>query len=372
MSTEIQTFGKDYLIHIVKSGSCVVFIGPEFLKVQEQSFQKYFLGRLREENKGIKYFYPKDNLLVFNSPTSKNMLPFQFEKILKSMPNVDLQSVEKLAKIPLPFFVSINPDDFLYQTLKKWGYDKARMAYYRGRQHGNEPIETEPTIEEPLIYNLFGSFKEYQSMILDYSDMHNFLQTIFKMPEWGLPPVVSKRLQDAGIFVFLGFDFNKWYTQLLLKIIRKDEQTVILNNDPNLDASIKDFLVQGFEVGFLDTEHDNMLDALIEAFEQPDSGVALRRPRAPKSPEETSAERVRSLVSGNKIAEALDFLESISKGFEQILNDLTLQRSRFNQLKQEAERNTITTEEYNVSMNDFKGDILSMSESICKETQSQP
>ena len=379
MVSEIQLFGKDYLSDSIVSGSCVVFIGPDFLRVKahetpdavkipEQSFQQYFIGRLQNENKGIKYYYPKDGLLVFDSPAKKNLLQFQFNSILKSMPPVDLKQIEKLAKIPISFFLSINPDDFLFDTLKSWGYNP-RIEYYRGRQHGNITIDKEPTIEEPLIYNLFGSLKEYQSMILDYGDMHNFLQTIFKMPEWGLPPMVSKKIQDASTFIFLGFDFNKWYTQLLLKIIRKDEQTVILNEDPMLDSTVKDFLVQGFEVGFLDSGNDNMLDALIEEFGGTKWDIKLRLPRARKLAEETCMERVRNLIAGNNTFEALDFLESISKEHDEILNNLAMQRGRFNQLKDQDEKRTITSDEFTAGLNEFHMGILGMASDICEETK---
>ena len=103
MVSEIQLFGKDYLSDSIVSGSCVVFIGPDFLRVKaheaadgvkipEQSFQQYFIGRLQSENRGIKYYYPKDGLLVFDSPAKKNLLQFQFNSILKSMPPVDLNN----------------------------------------------------------------------------------------------------------------------------------------------------------------------------------------------------------------------------------------------------------------------------------------
>ena len=105
MVSEIQLFGKDYLSDSIVSGSCVVFIGPDFLRVKahegadgmkipEQSFQQYFIGRLQSNSKVTKYYYPKDGLLVFNSAQSKNLVRFQFNTILNSMPPIDLKQIE--------------------------------------------------------------------------------------------------------------------------------------------------------------------------------------------------------------------------------------------------------------------------------------
>ncbi|MBK8429293.1 MAG: hypothetical protein IPL27_26565 [Lewinellaceae bacterium] len=71
-----------------------------------------------------------------------------------------------------------------------------------------------------MIYNLCGSIEDYQSLVLDFDDMFELLKNL--LSDFGIPKAVNDVLVTATTYIFIGFQFDKWYTQLLLRYVNKN------------------------------------------------------------------------------------------------------------------------------------------------------
>ena len=69
--------------------------------------------------------------------------------------------------------------------------------------------------ELPILYNLFGSIADENSLITTYDAFFNFFISVIG-EEHKLPLELQNRLTEANFFVFIGFDLTKWYIPLLM------------------------------------------------------------------------------------------------------------------------------------------------------------
>ena len=357
---------KELVFHIEKQ-QCLLFLGPEALKIGETSYQQSFLAQLESlQPSGIKFKNPKDGLLIFNGEDERNMVDFVLSEARDALGTPDFGLIDKLIQIPFSAVLSVNADDFYYQRLKALGYD-AQTAFFRGRLHGSKGIDTPPTPDAPLIYNLFGSFAEHESMILDYTDLNKFLKSMMSLSESGLPTVVSDLLLNAKAFVFCGFEFNKWYTQLLLRLLTKGAQKKFVIKESAIEPTAKVFLEKGFAVNFLDIEQDDVVDILINQFKEKGT---LRRAKTPPSKAQTDLERVRDFVEEDNLNGAFEYLETLAKAQknDEFIDILALQKGRLAEAIRDKDAGTLTADDFKAEKSRIREALLNHAKELCLTT----
>jgi hypothetical protein len=76
-----------------------------------------------------------------------------------------------------------------------------------------------PTVEAPVVYHLFGTFEEAQTLVLSENDLLDFLVAMAS----DRPPIpngLRGRLQREGVsLLFIGFGIRHWYQRVLLKAL---------------------------------------------------------------------------------------------------------------------------------------------------------
>ena len=365
----MYSFDPDEVMYYIENGECVVVTGPDLLPIEGVPFYTYFLKKLTTDYQIVKFYYEKDGFLVFNDAKTRSMLSFQVNKIKKSL-SPDLTTLKKIALLPFPFILSVNPDNFLLDILKDRGYD-AKNAFSRGGLHGTSDLKTPPTVHEPLVYNLFGSFEEANSLILNYDDIFQFIEASFKTKETIFPEMVQTILQEAKLFLFIGFELNKWYTQLLLRMLTNENQfKYVVNDSSKIEDSTKKFLTDGFQVAFLDPQKEDLLDIMIDSFEK--KGGFLRQPRLKEDIEAARGtnqlEEIRELVEDNKIKECFDLLEIMAGEDVEDKDAVTLLKSQYNALLEGEAKGTLTKDDAQAKLNSLKNNILKLSPSIQDKT----
>ncbi len=354
---------KELVFHIEKQ-QCLLFLGPEALKIGDLSYQQSFLAQLEGlQPSGIKFKNPKDGLLIFNSEDDRNMVDFVLSEARSALGTPDFGLIDKLIQIPFSAVLSVNADDFYYQRLKALGYD-AQTAFFRGRLQGSKSIDATPTPDTPLIYNLFGSFSEHESMILDYTDLNKFLKSMMSLSESGLPTVVSDLLLNAKAFVFCGFEFNKWYTQLLLRLLTKGAQKKFVIKESAIEPTAKVFLEKGFSVNFLDMEQGDVVDILIQQFTEKGT---LRQAKTPPPKAQTDLERVRDFVEEDNLDGAFDFLEKLAKAQknEDFIDILALQKGRLAEAIRDKDAGTLTADDFKAEKSRIREALLNHTKELC-------
>lgn len=107
------------------------------------------------------------------------------------------------------------------EALKKKGKKYIYTWYnFRGTKRDIEEMGTK---EKPLIYYLYGSVDEPESLVLSEDDLLDFLIAIIsKNPP--LPANISSEFRNkTKCFLFIGFGFNNWYLRILLLHVLQDK-----------------------------------------------------------------------------------------------------------------------------------------------------
>lgn len=68
----------------------------------------------------------------------------------------------------------------------------------------------------PMYYNLCGCVEKPSTLVLDYDDLFRLLEGMLGAPK--LPEKLLARLKDTTSYLFLGFPFDRWHTQLMLRL----------------------------------------------------------------------------------------------------------------------------------------------------------
>jgi hypothetical protein len=125
-----------------------------------------------------------------------------------------------LASLRLRLILSATPDRMMAQALRqkgKTGLQEACYDYCRGPT--TDPTLREPSVNEPLVYSLFGRHDRPESMVLDDKNLLDYLVRITRESP-ALPDQVRAMLRAPyTVFLFVGFGFTNWWLRLLLKVL---------------------------------------------------------------------------------------------------------------------------------------------------------
>lgn len=241
---------------------CVLLIGPEILRVNGETFLLKKQAELYEAYKKDKvpFYYSKDSLFVFKDPAAKSIIQGDVVDYLDAFSNgnnladpLHQDLFKKIAELPFHLILSVNPDHYLSETFAKYGV-RHRFAYFHHNGSGVEEVD-EPRHFLPLIYNIFGSKDKESSLVLDYEDLFKLLKTLLGKP--GLPNKLQSKLAEAKSFLFLGFRFDRWYSQLLLQLLVGERSKEIRKYaiEPPPDNDTCTFMLSQTGLKFLGDDH---------------------------------------------------------------------------------------------------------------------
>jgi hypothetical protein len=129
------------------------------------------------------------------------------------------------------------------------------------REENPQPVD-KPTKKTPLIYNILGDFSEGDA-IITFDHLFQYLSGIMGKRE--LPHAIQETVKKARTFLFLGVHFERWYVQLILRIITtkdKKEKYTILKNSGN--SEVCTFIARRLELDFMESEPLEFLGQLYE------------------------------------------------------------------------------------------------------------
>ncbi len=143
-------------------------------------------------------------------------------KLLKEIGQQQLQNKENpyriLAQLPAKVFISACPDTLLSQALKEAGKEPdIRYAFWKRNMAPPEPYEREPTVQRPLVFHIFGHFKDSDSLVLTEDDYFDYLIGASRNRSL-VPPVIRHALAGTSL-MFLGFQLDDWSFRILFRLI---------------------------------------------------------------------------------------------------------------------------------------------------------
>lgn len=281
MSLRMSDHEWDSLVEFIKQEQCAVFVGPQLtLDAGQANRQAAFFRQFREQNAdSIASFHERDQLLVFKSRSIRNRLISR----IKTFYEQDFGSpiLDKLAQLPFPLFVCTTPDISLRRSFERQGFVH-QFNYYN--RHRERPIEAPPTAQCPLVYNLLGCTDDWDTLLVSHADVFDYIRQSYRNNF--LQPLRAL-LQADGVryLLFLGFELDKWYFQLLLSLLDIDSDEVVryatLGHGSGRDGSNESLFESHFRFEFVSEGLTDFVDALYARFQT--SGALRTASGAPSS-----------------------------------------------------------------------------------------
>lgn len=295
---QIQDIVEDLLLDIEEE-KCVLLIGPEMVEIGGRSLMQFVHEEVSAlEAEHIDYYYPKDGLFLFRDEAGKNKVARRVKRLYRSL-ELPFEAYRKILELPVPLIISLNPDTFLAEAAQRLGLPH-HFSHFRYSGEAIQEVDV-PTGKRPVLYNLCGCRMEEESLILDYEDLFRLLRAV--LPD-GLPNKIRLHLREASSFLFLGFDFEKWYSQLLLQLLtgeRKGRPKIAFKTNLQ-DGSAKNFLMHQFQIQFLGDD-PGFMDGLYQALAK---AGRLRKLTPTGTLERGAVQQARQMILKGAVREALD------------------------------------------------------------------
>jgi CHAT domain/SIR2-like domain len=129
----------------------------------------------------------------------------------------DLEPHRVLAELDCPLYVTTNPDTLLIDALKAAGKEPIELLYrWRtipiDRPDPEEPLS--PSIKAPIVYQLFGNFRDIGSLVLTEDDYFTYLLSLNSLRDKASlahrRALLANRLLASSALMFLGFRVEDW------------------------------------------------------------------------------------------------------------------------------------------------------------------
>jgi hypothetical protein len=126
----------------------------------------------------------------------------------------------ELASLPFSLILTTCQDALLTQALKAAGKMPITQRYHlRGDKRDNPEFVLPGSPSSPVVFHLFGSAEEPNSLVLSENDILDFLiAVVSERPP--LPNSLLRALKRVGqSFLFVGFGIRHWDLRILLKVL---------------------------------------------------------------------------------------------------------------------------------------------------------
>lgn len=250
----------DKIIEGLQMETCILFIGPEFMKFNGKDYNSAFYETLPEydedeedeiNNVNAKY-NEEEKIWSFESKPIQDEFFEMLNSFIKENRNLTDNVYLKLASIPFPLIVSLLPDDTLDAAFKQF-----ENFNYNFKSFFIDHDVPEVTKDNMLIYNLFGNIV-HDEFVASHSD---YLRFVIETVDVKFPPNLKTAIKKAKYMVFIGFEFDKWYNILLLYILNREKsgsKKYIINEQSTKelvaklsDSSLKVLFIKDNEFNFI-------------------------------------------------------------------------------------------------------------------------
>jgi hypothetical protein len=354
------------IIDTLQAQKCILFMGSGAFQAPGQrnleEAKSEWLGLPDPKHPHIRLQNEDGFLLLRKNRYKRKVIASLREFYSQSFPET-ASVFSQLARIPFNIIVSLTPDNLLARTFDNLGLDYQLDFYFHHRK-APEKFEA-PTAQRPLIYNLLGNIEEPESLILTHQDFFDYLDSIFKGNSMHEDLLLT--LENAERYIFLGLPYEKWYFQLLLRVLSlhsdklKEVERLALQEFEN--PRLRDEYKEEFKIEFIPTEIDAFLQRLYEECEK--NNILKEIPTTVRGANENlSPDTLRELIAEGKMQRAMEQLKlNLQAGQPRTtaaLNQLTVLRNRHRLLQQRDQRGTIDSRDLSVENNQIVEQLLEL------------
>lgn len=347
----------DVIIETIKAEKCILFLGPElFTNEQNEPLEKQLVDFLQVKNNPKVRVYD-DGLFFFREGALKTLTYYKIKSFYsQSFPKTEAL-FEKIAQIPFHFIVATTPDKKMSEVFDRLNL-KHNFDFYWKHQPPDKNAKI-PSIKSPLAYNFFGCVDRQESLMLTHDDLFDYLESVFQGKS--MPPKVRHHLiQEVDNFILLGLPFDKWYMQLLLRILKlhKDAEFVKYASNLDLDDETQTLCYDHFRINFVPNNVEGFINEIYTRCKE--AGI-LRKSRE----EQTSIlEQLIEWLSKDEIEQVFhsftDFLNGLGEHGKDLHEDLTLLMNRHRRLLRKINQGIVDNGEANRESNKLRKNLLEL------------
>ena len=197
--------------------------------------------------------------------------------------------LEQLTDLKFRIVINAAPDNFVTRL-----YDQIAQPYFADYYNFYKPstgfnfdFEKDQRV---VIYNLLGTYKKPESLVLTYKHQLNYIKKIVsEQQNERLPDALTNAFKDFRHHLFLGFDFDEWALRLMLDTLYKNVRENIQSyaypskSEEPTESDTKVFFQGEFGMQFPSVDMETFVANLIQQYnnlgDQPNSSSS-EKPRA--------------------------------------------------------------------------------------------
>lgn len=358
MNNQLPQIDWDLTLDTILNGKCILFLGPEvFTSSGGQTLDEQLLHYIgAREDPAIKVY--QDGLFFFRIKQQRTQTYLKIRRFFQesSFPEAT-QLFEKIAQIPFHCILTVTPDQQLSQTFKQLNI-RHKTSFYWKKQPADHRAPL-PTLQSPLLYEMLGSIEKPESLVLTHDDLYDYLESIFQGQ--GMSARLKDHIiNDAQSIIFLGLPFDRWYMQLILRVLHlhKDEEFMRFAASQELSKEIKTLCKEQFEINFVPNNINSFVDELFQRCQ------ACGQLRDLSEGQSSLIPNLKKLISKDQLEESLqqfqEWLESLGEQGLDLLDDVLLISSRHRRLNRKITQGIISSEDGNVELNKIRSSLLGL------------
>lgn len=356
----IQSNDLSRLVADIKSGNCALVLGPDIFRIGGLPLQTHvkteLLNRFGDQ---IAAFYERDGFFLLKDSGDKPEMQDEVKFIYQAI-QPDRELLLRIIQIPFSLVLSGNPDTWLRDLSFESGLPN-RFNWFGNREDFVMPDagEADPTaLREriPLYYNLNGCIDRPSTLVLDYDDLFRLLEGMLGAPK--LPEKLLARLKNTTSYLFLGFSFDRWHTQLLLRLldVKNAARRFAIQSPLPAEKDTEAFLLNHFRIKFLGDE-TRLLELVFEAFEAEN----LLRPISKSGGD--GAKSVIQFLQNGRLDKAIERLLTVAADGP-FFSQAVLLSARFQNWKLEKEKGTADSRDLAVQFNQISDSVLAITNQL--------
>jgi hypothetical protein len=155
---------------------------------------------------------------------------------------------EMLAAMPCAIYVTAHPAQLLEDALRKagkspvtevcrWRLDDAAYDWPPSPFDTTDGTSFRPSVEQPLVFHVFGVFAWPDTMVITEDDYFKFLIGVTSQRDTRVPAVVRSALADSALLL-LGFRLDDWDFRTLWQALVSQEGNVRLRRYKHIAAQV--------------------------------------------------------------------------------------------------------------------------------------
>lgn len=356
------------ILDTLSEQKCVLFLGsgayqsPDGSDIEEALCK--WLDASNPNHPEIRLFNP-DGFYLFRKNRFKRKVIASIKEFYSQQFSKTENDFAKIAQIPFSMIFTLPFDNVLTRVFDQLGFEYQSDFYFKHRK-APEKFE-KPNRNKPLVYNLLGNIEEPESLVLTHSDFFDYLDSVFKSNS--MNQELKDELEKAERYIFLGLPYEKWYFQMLLRVLslhsdklKEIERTALKEFE---DPRLHEIYTEEFKLDFIPTNTESFIDELFRRCNN--EGILKPLPKidlAEANLRLLSFDGIRELVGNAEVVDAMRHLkvqiDQRKAKSSKISNDLLVLRNRLNLLRQREIRGTIYPQDVSVEWNQIVEKLLEL------------